>query len=224
MSEIGGSQTTLMTAASSKKVLSTVVNDSTTMTIIMVANEPTTTSSKPEFSPDSTLKAQMDEGKIDALTTAAKAGIGAGAGLLALIAMLAAFLFIRKRKLDKNQQPLGVLPPGYEKGEQAELMGSPPPTDAGSKLTMSPMSEMGAGVFEKSDARGMGGDGQVQGHVSELASTEPVELPASQSYGDMRQAAAKEKMGEWQGGVGRSQSGPIPAAEELYPSPQSIPP
>lgn len=187
----------------------------------MVASEPTTTSSTPAPSPDPTLKAQLDEGKIDALTTAAKAGIGAGAGVLVLIAILAAFLLIRKRKLDKDQQPLDVLPPGYERGEQAELMGSPTPTDVGSKFTMSPMSEMGGGVFEKSVARAMGGDGQAQGHLSELASSEPVELPASQSYGDLRQAAAEGKMGEGQGGVGRPQSGPIPAAEELYPSPQS---
>lgn len=220
MSEIGGSQTTLMTAASSKEVLSTVVNESATMTT-MVANEPTTTSSMPASSPDPTLKTQLDEGKIDALTTAAKAGIGAGAGVFALIAMLAAFLLMRKWKLDKNQQPLDVLPSGYEKGEQAEIMGSPTPTDAGSKFTMSPMSEMGGGVFEKSDARGMGGDGQALGHVSELASSEPVELPASRSDGDTRQAAAEGKMGEGQGGVGRPQSGPIPAADELYPSPQA---
>lgn len=197
-----------------------VVNESTTMTT-MVANEPTTTSSTQASSPDPTLKAQLDEGKIDTLTTAAKAGIGAGAGVLALMAMLAAFLLIRKRKLDKNQQPLDVLPPGYEKGEQAELMGTPTPTDAGSKFTTSPKSEMGARVFEKSDARGMGGDGQAQGHVSELASSEPVELPASQSYGNFRQPAPEDTTSTPQGKTERPLSGPIPSASELYPSPQA---
>ena len=206
-----------MTTANNKEALTTIVNESTTMTK-MVANEPTTTSSTPTSPP--TIKSLPDEGNDGTLTTAAKAGIGAGACVCALIAMLAAFLLIRKRKLDKNKQPLDVLPPGYEKGERAELMGSPTPTDAGSKFTMSPMSEMGGGLFEKSDAREIGGDGQAQGPVSELASSGPVELPASQSYGNMQQTAAEVKMAEGQEAVGRPQSGPIPAADQLYPSPQ----
>ena len=86
--------------------------------------------------------------------------------------MLVGFLLIRRRRQHKNSAPLDVLPHRYEKGEQAELMGSPTPTDAGSKFTMSPMSEMGGGVFETSDARGMSGDVQVQGPVLELGGRE----------------------------------------------------
>lgn len=164
-----------------------------------------------------TLNVDLDEDKINVLTTSAKAGIGAGAGVLGLIALLAAFILLRRRKRRSAAQPLDVLPPVFEKGEQAELMGSPTPTDAGSKFTMSPMSDMGGGVFQSSEkAQGNG-----NGAVSELGGGEPVELPASQSYGDMRQKAAGSTDSNHQRAVGRPQSGPIPSASELYPSPQS---
>ena len=210
----GGIQTTLMTAASSKEVASTIVNEETRMT---VGNEPTRTPGMPEASPTTTLEAQLDEDKVDVLTTAAKAGIGAGAGVLGLAAILVAFLFIRRRRKQKNSAPLDVLPPGYEKAEQAELMGSPTPTDGGSKFTMSPMSEMGGGVFEKA----LAGEGQEHAAVSELGGSDPVELPASQSYDNMRQLVPEETTSAPQEGTERPLSGPIPSASELYPSTQA---
>lgn len=208
---MSASQTIMATASSTSGVRTIITNESTTMTVM---TEPTTAPSTPSDSSTSTVKAQLDENKIDALTTSAKAGIGAGVGVLVLLALLAAFLLLRRRRRQKKiAAPLNVLAPGYEKGEQAELMGSPTPTDAGSKFTMSPMSEMGGGVFQSNK-------GQENGTVLEVGGSDPVELPASQSYGEMRQTAGESIVSNNRG-VGRPQSGPLPSASELYPSPQS---